>query len=184
MKKYLDLWLQFFRDFNGISELHDRFWVSNEDMQLFTDSAGGSNLGFGAYFAGKWVYGSWPQSWVEQGIIDDITVLELFPLLVSLHICGGHLRNKKILFRVDNFAVVHILNSMTSKSDRDMTILRVFTLQCLKLNIAVKAQYVSGCLNRVAYSLSRLQFQKFRELVPYAEPTPTPVPNHLWNIFS
>ena len=68
---------------------------------------------------------------------------------------------------------------MTSKSDRVMSILRAFTLQCLKLNIAVKAQHLSGCLNRVAVSLSRLQFQKFRELVPDAEPTPTPVPNHL-----
>ena len=73
---------------------------------------------------------------------------------------------------------------MTSKSDRVMSILRAFTLQCLKLNIAIKAQHLSGCLNRVADSLSRLQFQKFRELVPDAEPTPTPVPNHLWNIFS
>ena len=77
MRKDLDLWLQFFRDFNGISVFHDRFWVSNEDMQLFTDSAWVT--GFGAYFAGKWAYGSWPQSWVVQGIIDDITVLELFP---------------------------------------------------------------------------------------------------------
>ena len=157
MRKDLDLWLQFFRDFNGISVFHDRFWVSNEDMQLFTDSAGGT--GFGAYFAGKWAYGSWPQSWVEQGIVDDITVLELFPLLVSLHTWGEHLRNKKILFRVDNFAVVHIVNSITLKSDRVMSILRAFTLQCLKLNIAVKAQHVSGCLNWVADSLSRLQFR-------------------------
>ena len=78
-------------------------------MQLFTDSAGGSNLGFLAYFAGKWAYGSWPQPWVEQGIIDDITVLELFPLLISLHIWDEHLRNKKILFRVNNFAVVNIV---------------------------------------------------------------------------
>ena len=132
----------------------------------------------------KWAYGSWPQSWVVQGIIDDITVLELFPLLVSLHIWGEHLRNKTILFRVDNFAVVQIVNSMTSKSDRVMSILRAFTLLCLKLNIAVKAQHLSGCLNRVVDSLSRLQFQKFRELVPDAEPTPTPVPNRLWNIFS
>lgn len=184
MKKDLTLWLQFFKNFNGVSVFHERFWVSNEDIQLFTDSAGGSDLGFGAYFAGKWSCGAWPQSWVSQGIIEDITVLELFPLLVSLSIWGEELRNKKILFRVDNLAVVHIVNSMTSKSDRVMTILRAFTLQCLHLNIAVRAQHVSSSSNQVADSLSRFQFQKFRSLVPDAEPLPTPVPNHLWNIFS
>lgn len=184
MKKDLQLWLEFFSEFNGISVFHDRFWVSNEDLQLFTDSAGGSNLGFGAYFAGKWSYGAWPDSWVEQGITEDITVLELFPLLVSLHIWGDELQNKKILFRVDNLAVVHIVNSMTSKSDRVMSILRAFTLQCLHLNIAVKAQHLSGSLNQVADSLSRFQFQKFRELAPDADPCPTQMPNHLWDIFS
>ncbi|MBV2113440.1 MAG: hypothetical protein KUF82_21005 [Candidatus Thiodiazotropha sp. (ex Ctena orbiculata)] len=184
MKKDLTLWLQFFKNFNGVSVFHERFWVSNEDIQLFTDSAGGSDLGFGAYFAGKWSCGAWPQSWVSQGITEDITVLELFPLLVSLSIWGEELRNKKILFRVDNLAVVHIVNSMTSKSDRVMAILRAFTLQCLHLNIAVRAQHISSSSNQVADSLSRFQFQKFRSLVPDAEPLPTPVPNHLWNIFS
>lgn len=121
---------------------------------------------------------------MEKGITEDITVLELFPLLVSLQIWGNDLRNKKILFRVDNLAVVHIVNSMTSKSDRVMTILRAFTLQCLHLNIAVKAQHLSGSLNQVADSLSRFQFQKFKELAADADPFPTPVPSHLWDIFS
>ena len=184
MKEDLKLWLQFFEDFNGVSIFHERFWVSNTDIQLFTDSAGGSNLGFGAYFAGKWAYAPWPQSWVEQSIIDDITVLEMFPLLVSLHIWGEDLRNKKIVFRCDNLASVHIMNSMTSKNDRIMTVLRAITLLCLRLNVVVKAQHVSGCFNQLADLLSRFQFQKFHELAPDADRTPTPVPNHLWNIFA
>ncbi|MCG7866997.1 MAG: hypothetical protein JAY74_11590 [Candidatus Thiodiazotropha taylori] len=184
MKKDLELWLQFFKGFNGVSVFHDRYWVSNEDIQLFTDSVGGSSRGFGAFFAGKWAYGPWPQSWSEQGILGDITALELFPLLVALHIWGEALRNKKILFRVDNLAVVHIVNSKTSKSDRVMTILRTFTLQCLHLNIAVRAQHISSAANNIADSLSRFRFQRFRQLVPDADPTPTPVPHQLWNIFS
>ena len=88
-KNDLVLWLQFFRDFNGVSVFHDRFWVSNYDLQLYTDSAGGAALGFGAYFAGKWAQGTWPQAWVTEGITADITALELFPLLVSLHVWGG-----------------------------------------------------------------------------------------------
>ena len=97
MKEDLKLWLKFFEDFNGISVFHDRYWVSNEDVQLFTDSAGGSELGFGAYFAGKWTCAHWPQSWIERDIVKDITVLEMFPLLVCLHIWGSELRNKKIV---------------------------------------------------------------------------------------
>ena len=40
-----------------MSAFHDRFWISNVDVQLFTDSAAGPGLGFGIYFQGKW--GSW-----------------------------------------------------------------------------------------------------------------------------
>ena len=184
MKKDMKLWLQFFKDFNGISVFHDRFWISNDDIQLFTDSAGGPDLGFGAYFVGKWAQGAWPQSWVDKGITADITVLELFPLLVSLHTWGEELRNKKIVFRVDNIAVVHIINTMTSKSNRVMTVLRALTLRCLHLNVVVKARHISGCSNQICDALSRFQFQRFRKLAPDADPYPTPIPNHLWSIFS
>lgn len=183
MKKDLQLWLQFFKDFNGIAVFHDRFWVSDDDIELFTDNAGGSVLGFGAYFSGRLVRGSWPTAWVDQGITADITVLELFPLLVALHVWGEQLRNRKILFRVDNIAVVHIVNHMTSKSDRVMTILRAFTLQCLQLNVVVKAQHVSARLNQICDAISRFQLQRFHKLAPGAEHSPTPIPSHLWNIF-
>ena len=162
---------------------YDRYWVSNEDVQLFTDSAGGADLGFGAYFAGKWTCAHWPQWWIDQGITADITVLEMFPLLVCLHIWGQELKNKKIVFRSDNLSSVHIINSMTSKNDEVMIILRAITLLCLQLNIAFKALHVRGCFNRLADTLSRFQLQKFHELAPDADPEPSTVPNHLWNIF-
>ena len=184
IKEDLSMWLQFFKDFNGVSVFHERFWVTNEDVQLYTDSAGGCGLGFGAFFAGKWAAAPWPQSWIDLGITEDITVLELFPLLVCIHIWGPELRNKKIVFRCDNLAVVHIVNSMTSKSDKVMTILRAFTLQCLKFNVAVKAHHVSGKQNKICDSLSRLLFQKFRQLAPEADAEPTAIPHHLWEIFT
>ena len=86
-------------------------------------------------------------------------------------------------FRVDNLAVVHIVISMTSKSENVMAVLRAFTIKCLHLNILVKARHSSSS-NSVPDALSRFQLQKFRQLVPDAEPLPTPVPDHLWNIFS
>ena len=106
----------------------------------------------------------------------------MFPILVSLHIWGAQLQNKKIVFHCDNLASVHIVNSMTSKNDRVMTIVRDITLLCLKLNIAIKAQHVNGCCNQIADALSRFNFQRFFQLAPEADKAPTPVPSHLLNI--
>ena len=184
VKKDLNMWLHFFKTFNGVSVFHDRFWVSNVDVELFTDSAAAKGLGFGAYFAGKWTYGVWPELWHESGLTDDITVLELFPLLVSLYVWGEQLRNKKILFHCDNYAVVHIISKMSSKSENVMVLLRNFTLQCMNLNVVVKAVHVSGVKNKLTDSISRLQFSRFHMLAPHENQKPDAMPDHLWHIFN
>lgn len=104
--------------------------------------------------------------------------------MVALTIWGEELRNKKICFRCDNSAVVQIVNTMTSKSDRVMVVLRAFTLLCLKLNVVVKSLHVSSVSNFLADALSRLQIVRFRQLAPEAEPMPEPIPDQLWKIFS
>ena len=76
------MWLSFFKQYNGTSVFHDRFWISSANAELYSDSAG--CIGFGIYFAGKWSYATWPETWQESGLTGDITVLELLPILVSL----------------------------------------------------------------------------------------------------
>ena len=181
IKKDLKMWLEFFKQYNGISVFHDRFWISSADAKLYSDSAG--SIGFGVYFAGKWSYATWPGTWHESGVTRDITVLELFPILVSLCLWGNELCNKKILFHCDNAAVVYAVNTMTSKSDMVMTLLRAITLKCLLLNIVVKAEHIPGKFN-ITDSLSRLQIDKFRQLVPQAEKEPEVIPSQVWDIFS
>ena len=44
----------FVENFNGTSFILDDTWLSNFDMQLFTDSAGGIGKGCGCYLFGKW----------------------------------------------------------------------------------------------------------------------------------
>lgn len=184
IRQDLKMWLRFFQDFNGVSVFHNRFWVSNVDVELYTDSAAGWGLGCAAYFAGKWAFGAWPVSWFEQEIVHDITTLELFPIFVSLHIWGAELRNKKLLFHCDNMAVVQVVNSMTSKSEKLMVLLREITIHCLKLNIVIKAKHINGVKNVLTDALSRLQVDKFRRLAPGAEKEPAKIPDHLWNLFS
>lgn len=154
MRLDLQTWLTFFKSFNGVSVFHDRFWLSNADLCLFTDSSASYGKGFGAYFQGKWTYGLWPAEWFHHGITDDITVLELFPIFVALEIWGQHLSNKKILFKCDNQAVVHILNSQTSKAEYVMVLVRIITLKCLQLNVVLKAEHLSTSRKAVTDSLS------------------------------
>lgn len=184
MKLDLHLWLWFFEHHNGISVFHDRFWLSNADANLFTDSAGGQDLGFGIFFQGHWCCAKWPDYWHKKGITKDITVLELFPILVALFIWGAELRNKRIRFNCDNESVVHILNSMTSKSDRVMSLVRLLMMKCLQLNVMIRATHVPGILNDKCDALSRSQVNRFRELAPEADPDPCIVPSLLWNAFS
>lgn len=181
IKADLRMWLTFFENYNGISVFHDRFWVSNQDVQLYSDAA--ASLGFGSYFNGQWCYALWPPEWRSSGLTSDITILELFPIIVALHIWGAKLRNKKIVFFCDNQAVVHILNTMTSKSERVMILVREATMCCLKFNIAIKANYLEGKRNLICDSLSRMQIDRFRELAPEAEAQPQTIPSQLWTIF-
>lgn len=174
--------LFFFKQYNGISVFHDRFWLTSDDLQLHTDSAGGIGMGFGIFFQHHWCNDKWPIGWHKQGITKDITVLELFPILVALFLFQDELKNKKIQFFCDNEAVVHILNTQTSKNENVMSLMRVLTLQCLRINAVVKGVHVRGIDNKICDALSRFQFSRFRELAPDADTEPYKMPDRLWTI--
>ncbi|KAJ8308238.1 hypothetical protein KUTeg_013112 [Tegillarca granosa] len=63
-------------------------WVSNADIQHFTDSSAKFGNGFWVVFNGAWAFGVWPKFWFEKGFTKDITVLEFFPIVVSVYIWG------------------------------------------------------------------------------------------------
>lgn len=178
------MWLEYLRFFNGVSIFHDQFWVSSEDLELFTDSAGGSGLGYGAYFQGQWFNGKWPAHWHTCGLSKDITFLELFPIVASVFVWGDMLQDKKIRFNCDNMAVVDILNKLSSKNSNVMLLVRILTLQCLRLNIMIKAAHVPGKSNVICDALSRFQLDKFRAVSPHADIEPQIIPNLLWEVFN
>ena len=79
-------------------------------------------------------------------------------------------------------AEVSIFYSKTSKSPRVMVLLRfiVYWLQIGHLHF--KAVHISSVHNARADSLSRGQFQRFRELVPPAEMKLMTIPWECWNL--
>jgi hypothetical protein len=98
-------------------------------------------------------------------------------LPIALAICLWHkeFHKKKILFHV-NMTVVSILNSMSTKSDRVLKVLRFIVYLSLIGNFHLKAKYSNTAFNSIADALSRAQFQKFKELALHADSSPTMVP--------
>ena len=94
MKEDIRVWISFLSQCNGVTLMLDSLWSSNEAINLFTDSAGGENRGFGIFFQGKWAQACWPEHWLETGILSDITFLELFPIVVAVNICQGFISKK------------------------------------------------------------------------------------------
>ena len=56
IKEDLRMWPTFLNEFNGVSYMLDVEWVSSAQLQLYTDSAGGSGLGCGCYLDGAWSF--------------------------------------------------------------------------------------------------------------------------------
>ena len=99
-----------------------------------------------------------------------------------MQLWGCSLSNKKVLFHIDNQAVVAILNKKSSKSKNVMTLIRKLVLVTIKYNILIKAQYIPGKLKNIADALSRFNWQLFVELAAMAANEPTEIPDHLWKV--
>lgn len=166
----LALWEQFLSQFNGRSFFRDEQFISNHSLHLYTDSA--STLGFGGVLGNAWFYGSWEGYAISQ----HITALEMYPIVVAMHVWGSQIKNKNVQVHTDNLALSYIINNQTSRDPVIMSMVRPFVLMCLKWNILFKASHIDGCHNVLADSLSRLQVERFRRLAPSAHSLPTPVP--------
>ena len=172
-KEDILLWLSFLNSFNGKSFFLSAKWLTSSNIKLYTDSAG--SLGYAAVLGKRWFFGHWPDSWKSL----NITILELFPIVLATEIWGTIMCNHCIVFFSDNHAVVDIINKQTSREPKVMVLVRRLVLNCLKYNILFKSKHIPGILNRECDLLSRLQVDKFKLLAPHADVQPTPVPSSL-----
>ena len=98
MKEDITVWLKFLDEFNGSRKFGKNVWLSNEQLNLYTDSSGSANLGCGVYFCGRWAYFPWPVEWQFCDIMLDMTFLELVPFLLTIFLFKNNLVNKQIIF--------------------------------------------------------------------------------------
>lgn len=178
-------WKMFIENFNGTSFILDENWLTNFDIQLFSDSAGnGIGKGCGCYFMGKWAFLQWPKEWHDTNILLDITFLETIPIALAILLWYNFFEKKRIIFNIDNLAVVSVLNTKSSNNFRVMNLVRYIVYWSMMGSFQIKAFHISSVNNCIADALSRGQFQKFKKLAPEAAEFPTVVPREFWNLLN
>ena len=170
MKQDLLVWKNFLEQYNSKSFFLDYRWLSNNVLQLFSDAA--STIGYGVVFGNRWLQGLWEPECLGL----NIAVLEFYPILLALLIWAEELRDKSILLRSDNMAVVCVINNNTTKDKTIMILVRKLVLLCLKYNILVKSKHIPGKQNVISDLLSRSQVERAKLKAPYMDREATPVP--------
>ena len=116
----------------------------------------------------EWFNGRWSPLQLPL----SIAYKELFPVVLAAHVWGPRWSRRRILFHVDNEAVVHILNSRTSKDPNIMHLLRSLLKVAACLSFTFAAVHVPGKTNGIADALSRFNLQGFRSQAPCAKKSP------------
>lgn len=178
----LNMWLQFLREWNGVSFFHDSHFTATESLLLFTDA---SLLGFGGYYNGHWFSSEWPTEYQEsEQSTFSMAFRELYPIVVAAICWGNSWTSKKILFKCDNLATVHIINKGRSKCLKIMNLMRTLTWTAAVKNFYFRAEHLPGSTNIISDALSRFQMDRFRAAAPLADRFPTKCPTPLdvmWN---
>ena len=76
-----------------------------------------------------------------------------------------------------------VLNKRSSKSKMVMSLVSPFVLVCMQYNILFRAVYIPTKLN-IADSISRKQWDRFRQVAPRADHFPLPIPSAFTNLIS
>ena len=169
----LQVWRTFLTQHNRKTFFLDHKFLSQQVLQLYTDAS--TTIGFGGYLGSKWFSGLWPTDCTKI----NIAILEIYPILLAFKLWGYRLSNKCILLNSDNMAVVHILNTFTSKDKSIMSILRAIVIELMINNILIKAVHILGKNNICSDLLSRDQVPKALQLYPHLDKIPTPIPSDM-----
>ena len=124
MREDVQLWGSFLTDFNGRSLFHPDVWCDSTSLNLYTDASG--SLGYGAVYGSRWLYGAWSDEW--KGC--NITLLELYPIVLAVTTWGALLSNHCIHFHINNLALVSIINQQASRDKHIMHFVRRLVITC------------------------------------------------------
>ena len=122
------LWQSFLDDFIEHSFFLNDAWHDSLSLNLYTDAAG--SLVYGGIFGSEWFFGAWSDGWKQL----NITILEFYPIVLSVVLFGDKMRNQRITFFTNNAAFVYIINKATSRHAIIIVFVRRMVLACLNFS--------------------------------------------------
>lgn len=134
--KDLRWWIYFLSDWNGRTFFYDEQWITNSCLHLYTDAC---TTSFGALFEEYWLY----ETFAMVGVANrrSIAFKELYAITMAITVWAELLQSRNIVFHCDNQAVVHIINSGSSRCPHIMTLMRYLFYVCARFNIVIN-QYI------------------------------------------
>ena len=157
--------------------------IDAQTIDMYSDSAGKAELGYGATCLQSWMYGQWDPRFIKQQK-PSIEYLELWALVAGVLNWIHRFRNQRVILFCDNMSVVSMVNNTTSSCPNCMVLIRIFVLKTLTENVRVFARYVQSRQNYFSDALSRIDLPRFWRLSKQKgktfETEPTPPPQQIW----
>ena len=186
MKLDLEIWKEFLsnadvycRPFMELGE-----WTG-EDLEFYSDASKNWKRGVGAWCQHSWMYTKWDEELMKK-INPTIQYLELYGVTMAVIKWIHRFRNKKVYIFCDNQNVVDWINDSSASDKNCMFLIRLITLKGLKENVRIFAKHVGTKKNGMADALSRMQLDRFWELVNKQKRAmndqPEELPQMIWPI--
>ena len=164
-KADLRWWSLCMRSHNGVS-FYNPSWAHEGVVDVYTDA---SNEALGAFYRDQWIQISYSGSFAYMKE-KSINWREFHAAVTALATWADDLREKSVIFHIDNMVVCHILNSLYSPVQDLMHFVRHWCLLIEKFKIQVAVVYIDTKENIDADDLSRLRSKEFLDRNPNASP--------------
>lgn len=156
-KKDIKWWIEFFKQFNGISYIPDVLW-QQPDTFFSTDAClkgiGGVNFVNQEYF-----HIDIPSKFSGA----HIGVYEIYAVYVALRLWEKHITNKRIKIYCDNQSVIQVVNSGRGRDEVMLHFARQIAMICAFNNAEIRLVYIESKSNELSDCLSRWNLEpKYR----------------------
>ncbi len=172
MKADMAWWLTFLPKWAGTALAIDDEWVAASTLHLYTDA---SELGAGGYFAGQWFSHAWTAdelSAAKRSKRASLPYLELLAVGHAIATWGYLLHGQQVLLHSDNTAAVAGWNSLYSRDDKMLALIRAIVALTIEHQFVLRLRYVKSADNIFADPLSRLNIPLFQDRCPKAAQSP------------